>query len=42
MQDSSLEIKNSPNSTGKDIIILPAEEVKKYRDHYSKDDELKK
>ncbi len=42
MQDSSLEIKNSPNSTGKDIIILPAEEIKKYRDHYSKDDELKK
>lgn len=42
LQDSSLKIDNTFNPNKKDIIILPAEEIKKYRDHYSKDEEFKK
>ncbi|MDH5099731.1 phospholipase D family protein [Lactobacillus kefiranofaciens] len=42
LHDSSLSIDNNLNSDKKDIVILPAEEIKKYREQYSKDDEFKK
>lgn len=42
LHDAAIKMNNNQNSADKDVVILPAEEVQEYRDHYSKEEELNK
>lgn len=42
LYDTAINLNNNENATEKDVVILPSEEIKKYRDKYSKDQEYKK
>lgn len=42
LHDTALEMNNKPNAADKDVVILPAEEIQKYREHYNQEEEFQK